>query len=93
MSTGDTVNKAVGACDSGGKPSQLLGDKGDIDQFLKHHSCNDFEQIKGFSSLGRSSSLILFVLVTGLPGMWESVEFHVAEGDPSSIATNGMLDI
>ena len=55
MSTGDIVNKAIEACNSGGKSSQLLGDKDDMDQFLKHHSCNDFEQIKGFYSLGRSN--------------------------------------
>lgn len=87
MSTGDIVNRAVGTCNSGGKPSQLLSDKDDMDQFLRHHSCNDFEQIKGFRSVGRSSSLILFILVTGFPGIWEGVEFHVAKGDPSSIAT------
>jgi len=59
----DTVNKAIESCSSGGKPSQFLGDKDDMNQFLRHHSCNVFEQIKGFRSLG----------------IWESVEFHVAE--------------
>ena len=92
-STEDIVDRAVGARNSGGKPSQLLGDKDDMDQFSKHHSCNDFKKIKGFSSLGRFSSLILFILVTGLPGIWESIEFHVAEGDSSSINTDGTLGI
>ncbi|KIJ65764.1 hypothetical protein HYDPIDRAFT_186930 [Hydnomerulius pinastri MD-312] len=56
------VNKATEACNSGG--TRLLDDEDDVIQFLKHHSCNDFGQVRNLRSLGT----------------WENVEVHVAEG-------------